>query len=246
MKRLILIFGLLLCAFPVKAQIALVAHTVTQTTSSSINTTGATLLHICQVNNGAITTPTDSKSNTWTAGTLFSNSSQGVFVQGFYAFNPTVGSGHTFTNKSNTSFGGIFVTAWSGTLTTSGVFQSPDTGTVNSATSIQPGSITPAGVGQLLVSCFQGENAGTVSINDSFTILDSLSLGGVPARNAYLIDSSSSAINPTWTHPSGFAGANLMTFKPATTAGCTPELAAMGSGVCEEDFEPRVIEDRRT
>jgi hypothetical protein len=192
--------------------IALVAKTQTFSTSPAIDTTGATLLVAFQAA-GTFVAPTDSKNNTWTALPQQVSGAEKIGI--YYVFNPTVGPGHTFTCKS-TIGQTLFVSAWSGTLTTSGVFDTQKGfSTTNSANALQPGSITPAQSGELLVTNIITPQNDTESINSSFTIQDTQYRYSDFSAWAYLVDSSSSAINPTWT-PSGITpgAAVIAAFKP--------------------------------
>ena len=64
---------------------------------------------------------------------------------------------------------------------------------------MQPGAVTPAATGELLITgLYSGVNIGTPTIDSAYTVLDFAT--GYPSQAcAYLIDSASSAINPTWT-----------------------------------------------
>src|SRR5438067_1677321 len=79
----------------------LVAHTIQSTnvssTTSAINTTGASLLVVALTNGGG-SPPTDVKNNNWTA--LVSGAGWRSTVQLFYVANPIVGTGHTFHHPS--------------------------------------------------------------------------------------------------------------------------------------------------
>jgi len=165
----------------------------------ALNTAGATLLVACVLGSSAPTAPTDSLGNTWQspAAPVGKDTSQGIGAALYYVFNPTVGGSHTFTNTYSSS--ALVVAAFSGTLTTSGVY---DTGTSSGNTAVpgstvQPGAIT-ASAGELLFTCMAQQNTGTLSINSGFAILDTPAPFGTPAGDAYLLASAGS-VNPTWT-----------------------------------------------
>jgi hypothetical protein len=215
----------LFCARPARASITLVTNTFVDYYSSgttpAVNTTGATLL-VVAIGGASGSTVSDNKSNTWHSLTAYGN------MQLFYAYSPTVGSGHTFSESS--SSGALFVYAFSGTLTTSAVFDTQNGYNGGYGTSAQPGSITPAGSGDVLVTV-QWPTSGITSpsINDGFSISNTSGSGGA---DAYLIDSASSAINPTWTWTGGSGTAMaIAAFKPAAGgAACQHALAMMGAG----------------
>lgn len=189
--------------------IALVAHGAAQSPNSGtpigpLNMTGATLL-VCGTNNdggGSVAGDiVDSSSNTWT---LAPNGiTSGVQTQIFYAYNPTVTSSMTFwLSAGNVS---LFCAGFESTLTTSGVI---DTATaLNSganALTVQPGSITPAGSGELFFTVVgvgqSSQQPISVTSPAGFTTLDSITFSANSGgASAYYVNSGSTAVNPTWT-----------------------------------------------
>lgn len=185
------------------------------TTSSSIDTTGASLL-VCLLANRVGTTITDSKSNTWTALTLYSGT--GPDVNFLYAKNPTVGTGHTFTTPN---WDQAMVAAFSGVDTTAPF--DVENGANQGAGIFQPGSITPSVAGCLVVTGICSVNfAGTGAIDSGMTIIQQNNGGsGTPegAGFAYVVQGAAAAINPTWSSIGTSAGsANIASFKPAAGA----------------------------
>lgn len=184
---------------------SLIAHTsdanLNDVTTGAINTTGSNLIvlavswfNLC----GLSPTISDSKGNTYTQLTpLTINGNQHGAL--YYCFNPTIGSGHTFTSAgllANT----ICVAAFNG-IATSPFDQ--ENGNTDTAATIATGSITPSQAHSLVVSglSFNDNSAGAVSINSGFTITDTEpQASGVNfgASLAYKVLSSSSATNPTW------------------------------------------------
>lgn len=193
----------------------LVAHTTipgspTGGTSAAIDTTGANLIvwsisHITAFN----PTYTDSKSNSWHQPVAaVRDGSNAVQLEWRYNYPGAivVGSGHTFTisGGGGNTFGSATITAWSGYV--GGVFDNPSAGTGNSSSAtIQPGSITPSVDGCLVLMGVEvngGTDGWTGSINGGFTLSDQV--GFVSANNfgsmqAYLIQTSAAAANPTFT-----------------------------------------------
>lgn len=208
---------------------------VSPTTSSTVDTTGATLC-VSSFSDGVTTatyTPTDSKGNTWHPLTIASAGSQGR-TQLWYAWDHggsplSVGAGHTFTGA--TTAGGnpwVVFTCYGGTQTSSDPFDQQNTGTTAAsvATSLQPGSVTPTSPNQLLVTAVSAylEPIGFTISPGTFTITAQSGLaGGVnyAGGQAYLVETTATAQNPTWTLSSGAAQsmtAAIATFKAGATA----------------------------
>jgi hypothetical protein len=190
---------------------ALVTSTQTFATSVPANTTGATLLVALMEGTATLSAPSDSHSNTWTPLTTYGTS---AFFKFYYVTTPTVGASHTFTNNSG---GGtvLYVAAFSGI---NGGFQTgTDAGsTTPSGATIQPGSITPSPACNLIVTgVVNGVGSLTFSVNDSFTVLQTQNTFAPSGSIAYLVDSGTTAINPTWTASAAGsdAGANIAAFK---------------------------------
>jgi hypothetical protein len=184
----------------VVSRITLVAHgncNGNGCTTSALNTTGATLLVITGAQGygpTTVTAPTDSKGNTWqTAINASSGCNRPVAI--FYAYNPTVGTNHTFSAGTSSGGSNLTVSAWSGTAISSSVFQTGLESSCGNGTSVQPGSITPSATGYLLITVsFTGQAQYPVAISSGFSLLDATVYG----PDAYLIDTSSNPINPTW------------------------------------------------
>jgi hypothetical protein len=218
----------LLWTVPAQATIALVAHTAAQSstsngvTSGAIDTTGSTLLVLCV--SAFVTTPgtiSDSKSNTWVAGAATSSANDAIFC--FYVKNPTVGSGHTFTDTATGNFATIFVASFSGTDTTANTDQSNSSGGTPGAGTVQPGSVTPTTNNQVLVTAVSADaNTQTLSINAGFTITDQVNsfTNGYTGAMAYLVQGTAAAVNPTWTSTNGteVLQAAINTFKASAAA----------------------------
>ena len=123
------------------------------------------------------------------------------------------------------SQGFLNVKTYSGTLTTSGVFLAgSDSGAVTSgATSLATGSVTPDGTGRLVVSAWGAETSADIvglAVNSGLGNLQAGCVGAYACGGfADLIDSSSGAINPTWTWTdSQPAEVAVAIFEPAVTA----------------------------
>lgn len=171
-------------------------------TSSAINTTGATLLVAVASSTANDTeTPTDSSGNTWTALTQLTSSSYRIRI--YYVCGPTTGATHTFTAHGAGSNPKIQVSAWSGTPT-SGCYDSQESGFNNISLTIQPGAVTPSATGHLIITGLTvGTGATTATIDSGFTVMDTATGTFPSASHAYKIESTTGAINPTWTIAGG-------------------------------------------
>ncbi|MFM2357274.1 MAG: hypothetical protein RJA61_11 [Candidatus Parcubacteria bacterium] len=185
-------------------------------TTGAIDTTGANLIVVVvSWYSGAANTLSDSKGNTWTALTAYAagNTQQRIY----YAYNPTVGSGHTFT-ATNSSYPSIAVSAWSGAATSPYDVENGSSG--SGITSKQPGSVTPSENNELIITGLGFDTSNTLSINSGFTISNQLNytvgnyMGGAMA---YLVQTTSAAVNPTWSWSSSMGvSTGIATFKAAS------------------------------
>ena len=168
-------------------------------TTSTIDTTGADLLIIGLACDDAYnTTPTDSKSNTWTQLTSYTQTN--VRVRLWYSIPSSVGTSHT-ASASGAIAGAIFFAAFSGGKQTAPADQ--QSGSNGFVATLQPGSITPTEDNELLISVFGINSSGTpISIDSSYTetsehnFAAGVNYGGA---FAYKIQTTATAINPTWT-----------------------------------------------
>lgn len=184
-------------------------------TTTGVTTTGATLIVLWQAYDSGATV-SDSKSNTWTALTNYSGVA--TFGRMYYCLNPTVGTAHTF--STSISYGAIFMQAWRGNKVTLPFDQ--ENGSTGTGTTRQPGSVTPSEANELVVSGIAlGSPAVTPTINSGFSATNVLDSGAAYGGGlAYLIQTTATATNPTWSW-SGSAnttGANA-TFKAAPSNG---------------------------
>lgn len=191
----------------------------TDVTTGAIDTTGANILIAVATSNSVVT---DSKSNTWTKLTVRNDTGgHGNECAIYYAKNPTVGSGHTFTATGG--FPSIAVASFSGADTTSPFDQENGTGSAGSVTSIQTGSVTPTQNNELLIAGLTFDVSNTPSINSSFTITNTTDYSGgnhYGVSMAYKIQTSLSAENPTWSWGAGaFVATAIATFKIPTSGG---------------------------
>ncbi len=191
-------------------------------TSGAIDTSGASLLVMFVASYDIVALPTisDSKGNAWHQRSSYFNTginfSRSTF---YYAQNPTVGSGHTFTatGPGFNDYPLICIIAFSGTATST-VYdtENGNIGDVGLAT-IQPGSVTPNQSNEVVITGVSTINTGTVSIDNGFTITDQET--NVPTQHfgggiAYKIQTTAAAVNPTWTFGEMVdASSSVATFK---------------------------------
>jgi hypothetical protein len=207
--------------------IALVANTALRSTTNNnvttaaIDTTGATLLVVVVADQAGVTTTlTDSKTNTWTGLTVRTETNAEVRI--FYAANPTVGTGHTFTGTSTGGFPALAVLAFSGVATVS-PFDVQNGVTQTTGTSVATGSITPTAANEVLVGGISLGAAGiTVSSVTSPMILQAnlaSTANAYGVGSAYEIQTTATARNLTWVlSASSNAAAAIASFKEATAA----------------------------
>ncbi len=199
-------------------------------TTADIDTTGADLLVIMETIDDLYNTdPTDSKTNTWTQLTSYTQTN--VRVRVWYSVPTSVGSGHNFT-APGAPFGSLFVAAFKGALQTApNDQQNGANGFVNT---LQPGSITPSEANELIVTVLGINAAGVpISINSGFTELGpEIDFGAADhygGQMAYLIQTAAAAVNPTWTRTdTNGCAATQVSFKAAPSGVETLTLLGVG------------------
>jgi hypothetical protein len=206
--------------------------------TSAIDTTTANLI-VANCAELVLTTAgvvTDSKGNTWTQLTTRGSGSQWRNTL-WYCINPTVGSGHTFTCTGNTNFPVICVVAFACALSPP-VFDAESGVRVAFANTIQPGSITPAEVGEVLVAgvCTADSTSPTIDSSFSTPLVAFNSAIGTPGAIAYKIKADAAAENPTWSWTNaGQCAASMAAFKAAAASGrlflaSSGDLSGIGAG----------------
>lgn len=192
----------------------------TAATTSGIDTTGADLIVIGVsgwTSNLDTTAPTDSKGNTWTAIRYQAGGDSAVKM--WYCYNPTVGSGHTFTH-GGTTYATICVIAFSGAAS-SPLDQQNSSGSSGNVSSFAPGSITPTEDNELVVAMWATANFKSPSVDSGFTLQEYVGANALPYHGgmAYLIQTTASAANSTasWTD-AYWASAVIASFKAASAA----------------------------
>lgn len=188
-----------------------VGGTVGSCVTSATDTSGSTLIVIGVSYYLTLPTLSDSKGNTWQPLTAEGQTTASAKL--YWCENPTVGSGHTFTltGGDGVELATLSVIGFSGNAASPFDAESGDQ-VPNNAT-VQPGSITPAGSGEVFVTLLSfGNSTRTATIDSSFTSLSKLTAGGlVPASYlAYKIKVDTAAENPTWTLSDTAAASTVM------------------------------------
>lgn len=211
--------------------IALVAHTgfasgTSGGTTSAINTTGADFIvaNVTSANIGGVSFSdilaafSDSLGNTWSSN-ITGGAPSGSAPMLIYALAPTVGSSQTFTCSLTSLFGVFQVAAFSNVTSADqndiGFAGGGNTGTIGTP-------ITPANNNGLVISCCSVNDVSLPTIDSGFTITDQAeTLGGnyVGGGLAYLVQTTASAVDPTWTWTSSSSWSVILaTFNPSITA----------------------------
>lgn len=211
--------------------ITLIAHTTIAVangglggTSAAIDTTGASLLVFtaaCLYNNPPF--KADNKSNTWITAVGKNGTFNNTCSYMFFAWNPIVGTGHTFTSSALT-YPASQILAFSGIDATSNPLDQINSATNTSTLTIQPGSITPSQAGSLIITdlCLN-YTAPTPTIDSGMTEIDYINFNSgnyFGGDAAYFVQGAAAAFNPIWTTVSGSPlelTTTIMNFRPATT-----------------------------
>jgi len=188
---------------------SLIANNAGVDTTSGVDTTGANIIVGCISDDGTPTF-TDNKSNSWTE--LTQQGAPNISL--WYAVNPIVGAGHTFSTLH--AYGAVAMQAFSNTGTLS--FDVENGASTGGATSLATGSVSPSVDDELLVTGIEwGATMSNSSINSSFVKTNAVNAStGVNfgIGMAYIVQSSKGAVNPTWSWTtSGAANTRIATFK---------------------------------
>lgn len=223
-----------------EAAISVLAHVCTggnnlTTVTTPINTTGSSLIVVEVTSYIGVSGPSfsDNQSNTWT--TLTQQSGSEPQTQFYYVASPNTNSSHTFTYSGSNSFASVCVIALSGTATSP--FDQQNGAITSTSATGQPGSVTPGQANEIVITAVGYNGGGDVSsINSGFTISDHIpfSSGGYEGSGmAYLIQTSATAANPTFTLTTSVPSitAVIATFKVAssgTVLSAKSKVSAMG------------------
>lgn len=190
---------------------SLIAHGAaagtTTVASVTLNTTGANLVLIAVGSQpGSVTPPTVTSSKAGTI-TLVKAQIGGDVRNALYAIlNPTVGTGHVFTVTSvsgNTANPSLEVLAFATGAGTASIDGTAVSATGNAIFSLKPGTFTPAGNNELLITSVAFKNSSTATVDSSYVLADT-AIPWVSAKTAgsacaYQIQTTGTARNPIWT-----------------------------------------------
>lgn len=199
------------------------AQNISGGTSNQIDTTGADLIVVAISRflltvNGAVIS--DNRSNTYTQIGFGDSSSYHIGL--FVCQAPSVGTGHIFSINNGSAAPSIVVGCFSGSQPSPDDQQSIGSG--SGGTTYQAGSITPSQNNELVISVIAsaGGNSGGAAntIDSGFTVaqFEGNSGVGVGLALAYLVQTTATAENPTWTLSFGFdsIGINQSFFTTST------------------------------
>lgn len=189
---------------------AAVAHVLTHSSgggdapaSAAIDTTGADLLVAAIAEfNSSVVVPVDSQGNTWHPLTRRASAANNLGARLFWAScSGKTSAAHTFhTSGSSGSYPGMAVAAFSGSSASPFDLEDSVGGASNSATSLQPGSITPSADNELVITgIVWGANISGISASGS-TVTDTCPNDGTTegVGLAYAIQTTAAAYRPTW------------------------------------------------
>jgi hypothetical protein len=188
-------------------------------TTGSVNMAGANLI-VCgsvSYNGAAIATVSDSNLNTYSYRTTFNGAGGNSFLRIAYVQGAGVGTaGMTFTSTSSgTAFGALACVGFSGSTSTPFDTDNGASLTILASTG-QPGSITPAASGDVIVTVIDDEfGIGAATINSSFvsppqeTVSWHANGSNLGIALTYKIKTDALAENPTWSWANGTSNIDI-------------------------------------
>jgi hypothetical protein len=209
-------------------------------TTSAIDTTGANLLVLLLGEYASGTTPSDSKSNNWTALNTYTG---GVTLSRlWYVKNPTVGSGHTFTGGKSTNYPAIAVLAFSGADTSAPFDVQNGISQGSNVTSQATGSITPGSDGEVVVAGGSWQADTSAASVDSGMTLQEIKYhtsNSEAAFIAYKVQGTAAAINPTFSWTTSVPVAlSIASFKAGAGGGTTVSLTGTALNFSQGTLTP--------
>jgi prepilin-type N-terminal cleavage/methylation domain-containing protein len=174
-------------------------------TMGPISTAGANAIAVAVASFNGITSVTHSVGSDGNATALTAAAGNSPSNQFFYWQNPSTGGSDTFTV---TSTGALYGTACVYIMSgISGIYSSAQNENPTGGTTCQPGSITPSGSNQVVITAFGVYTpTGAPTINSSYsTPVYNSGAGGTAYAEAgsYLIQTTGASTNPTWTWTNG-------------------------------------------
>lgn len=176
---------------------------------ASMNTTGANFLAcaIADYNANSPSTITESRGSSAPTGYTTASSVTLVQVRIAYWVNYTsAGNPTTFTTNGTGTYVALACIAMANVDTTGSAFEAQSAGGTAAATTVQPGSLTPSVDNELLVTGLGANVDTSETINGGYGVNggNPVTGGSSPGTSftasiAYLIQTSKTAANPTWT-----------------------------------------------
>lgn len=204
------------------------------TTTGTLDTSASNLI-VVGVGFATGSTPlvTDSKGNTYTAKTTYSGAT--VAIKLFYASNPTVGTGHTWTLSGTGIIASMAILTFAGVKTASDPFDKESGATYFGTTPATPGAFTPTNDNSVVVSFISHNNLNPTFTCTGFTIKDQIGLTGgsnYGICSAYVIQTSKVSVNASWSDTvNNQGGVDQANFdEPSGAAATVKQLAALGVG----------------
>lgn len=202
-------------------------------TTGAQNSTGSDGIRLLvnHFTGGTYPTISDTKGNTYTKVVDQLGGTGNVYnTAWWYCDAPVVGTGHTFSALGTGSFATIAAIGFSGGASSSSLDQHSGAGTGTNGNVVTPGSVTPGQDNELILTgVLFNQSSQTVGVDSGFTLTDQ----GAPTSGfnfgiaiAYKIQTTATAVNPTWTATSATDG----------MAAVTATFKAAGSGNVDADF----------
>lgn len=248
MKRLVLVLVFVVAAcLPAQATITYngTSHIIELlgtnggTTAGTVSMSGNDLI-LCAVSSGASApTVTDSSSNGYTSAAQYNSNGQ-QYLNVFYSAAPTVTGSMSFTVSCTSCVPIVACAGFAGTNASPNDVHDGK-GDVFVDDIQAPTGITPSASGALVVSAllYSRSQGAAYGVNSGITTLDQYEAGGsIYLQWGYVIQTSATFINPSWTHV--FTGniniaTEVASFKAATGGGgptCHGTLTTLGVSSC--------------
>lgn len=156
-----------------------------------------------------------------------------ISVRLWYSLPTVVGAGHFATVSGTDIYQGTSFSTWSGASVSP--FDVENGATGSSIASLATGSVSPSEDNCLIVSMVAHEDGSGISIDSGFTLIDTIAYSSGANEGtslAYLIQTTASSVNPTWSWSSGptYAATAIAVFKgPGGGGGGTARGIPFGS-----------------
>ena len=202
-----------------------VGSTSAGTVSATVNTTGATMIVVQGGDSGtSFVALSDTAANTFTTIRTDTYPTIPTRLTAYYVTNPITSGSDVFTFTSSVGQPSICVSAWTGNGTYPVDVQSGANGSFS--TSANPGSITPTGNNEMVLTSVVPKNDGSSpTVSAGFSVIGALASSpgnSVSMAMAYKIQATPSALNPTWSFATSPYAVNIIAFTQRTYATLDP------------------------